>query len=345
VLAPEVSPGDHPRVLILIALTASLVATLYLVALTLVVGTAAFDMLVWQRTNLPLGPVRTAAEGQMRAMIVTAGRWSSAALLLLCIPRAGGVSSLLDDRFPLRNRFEALVFRSEWGIGLLVMLVAASLSLAGYMILSRQRRTGHLLILLGVVLIGVGSGLQGHPADAFSKLTLAPLFDGIHAVSTGAWLGAFLLLVLSERLLEPHVASPWTDPLGAMLERYFAVSGALASAVVITGLFSAATHLTTFDDITGTQYGRLLAGKVGIVAILMSFNEFHRRHAERKARTNERPQLVHTLRWEAGLIGLTLALTALLLDATPPGVNEVRSEVFRTSPKGSIEFNDVEIER
>lgn len=192
------------------------------------------------------------------------------------------------------------------------------------------------------MLLGLGAGLQGNPADAFTSLTLAPLLDGIHLVSTGAWLGAFFLLVLAERRLPAHTASPWTDPLGAMLERYFRASGALAAAVVLTGIFSAATHLTVFEDIQGTQYGRVLAGKVGIFVILMSFNEFHRRHAERKARTSERPQLVHSLRFEAGLIGLILALTALLVDTEPPGLNEVRAEVFRVAPKGSVEYNAVQ---
>jgi putative copper export protein len=128
-----------------------------------------------------------------------------------------------------------------------------------------------------------------------------------------------------------------------MLECYFGVSGALAAAVVLTGIFSAATHLNSFDDVQGTGYGQLLAGKVGIFLMVMAFNEFHRRHAERKARTPERPQLVHTLRFEAGLIVLVLALTALLLDTDPPGVNEVKAEVFRSVPKGSIELNDVDI--
>ena len=42
---------------------------------------------------------------------------------------------------------------------------------------------------------------------------------------------------------------------------------------------------------------------------------------------------------------LVLSLTVLLLDATPPGVNEVRGEVFRSAPKGSIQAEDIEIER
>jgi putative copper export protein len=124
-----------------------------------------------------------------------------------------------------------------------------------------------------------------------------------------------------------------------MIERYFRVSGALATLVILTGLFSSATHLTTFDDLQGTPYGQLLAGKVGIVVILLAFNEFHRRHAERQARTTERPQLVHTLRFQAGLIALILALTAILVDVAPPSVNEVRGEVFRAAPRGTADAN------
>ena len=341
-LAPNAPLRDHPVVQNLTALASALIATLYLLAATMLVGTAAFHFLVWRRTSLPQGPVRAAADEQVATLVLTCGKWSSAALLLLAGPRVIGIASLLDNRFPLQNRLAALVLRSEWGVGLLATVSAAALSYVGYLGVARRRAWGWPMILIGVVLLGVGAGLQGHPADAFTSLTLAPLFDGIHLVSTGGWLGCFFLLVLAERRLPAHTASPWTDPLGGMLERYFSASGALAAAVVLTGLFSAATHLTVFEDIQGTQYGRVLAGKVGIFLILMAFNEFHRRHAERKARTSERPQLVHSLRFEAGLIGLILALTALLLDADPPGENAVRAEVFRVAPRGSIELNQVQ---
>lgn len=334
--------GDHQVVQNLTALASALIATLYLMAATMLVGTAAFHFLVWRRTSLPQGPVRAAAEEQVSALVLRCGRWSAAALLLLAGPRTAGVSALLDDRFPLQSRIEALVLRSEWGIGLLATVSAAVISYLGYLGVAKRRAWGWPIVLVGIVLLGLGAGLQGHPADAFTSLTLAPFLDGIHLVSTGAWLGAFFLLVLAERRLPAHTASPWTDPLGAMLERYFRASGALAAAVVLTGIFSAATHLTVFEDVQGTQYGRVLAGKVGIFLILMSFNEFHRRHAERKARTSERPQLVHSLRFEAGLIGLILALTALLVDTEPPGLNEVRAEVFRVAPRGAVESNAVQ---
>lgn len=341
-LAPSAPVRDHPNVQNLTVFGSALIATLYLLALTMLVGTAAFHFLVWRRTSLPSGPVRAAADMQISALVLRCGKWSSLALLLLAGPRAVGVSALLDDRVALTHRMAALLLRSEWGIGLLAILSAAVLSYLGYLGVAKRRAWGWPMILVGVGLVGLGAGLQGYPNDAFAKLTLAPLFDGLHAVSTGGWLGSFILLVLAERRLPAHTSSPWTDPLGAMLERYFSVSGALAAAVVLTGIFGATTHLSGFDDIRGTLYGRILAGKVGIFLIVMAFNEFHRRHAERKARTSERPQLVHSLRFEAGLIVLVLVLSAFLLDAVPPGVNEVRAEVFRVAPKGTADMNDVQ---
>jgi putative copper export protein len=344
-LAPDTFLRDHPTVQILLPLASALIAMLYLVAIALLVGTTAFHFLVWRRTSLPVGPVRSAAEEQMFSLVTTVGIWSSIALLVLVGPRAAGVASLLDDRYTLRSRVDALVLHSEWGIGFAAMACAGVLSFVGYVAIRRRNSAGWPFVLLAIPCIAVGAGLQGHPYDAFSKLSLAPLFDGLHAVGTGAWLGSFLMLVLAERRLPPHTASPWTDPLGGMLERYFRASGALVTVVLITGLFSSSTHLTGFDDISGSLYGHLLAGKVGIVIILMSFHEMHRRHAERQARTSERARLAHTMRFQAGLIGLVLALTVLLIDATPPGVNEVRGEVFRSSPRGSIQSEDVEIER
>jgi copper transport protein len=229
------------------------------------------------------------------------------------------------------------MLRSEWGIGFAITMCAALCALIGFLMVRRHRRIGWLPVVASVPLIAVGSGLQGHPFDAFATMTAAPIFDGVHAIGIGAWLGSFVYLVLAERRVQPHTSSPWTDPLGAMIERYFRVTGALATLVILTGLFSATLHLSTFDDLQESPYGQLLAGKVGIVVILLAFNEYHRRHAERQARTTERPQLVHTLRFQAGLIGLILALTAILVDVTPPSANEVRGEVFRTAPRGAAD--------
>jgi copper transport protein len=330
---------------IFLALSTTLVGVLYMLTVVVLVGATAFHFLVWRQTALPLGPVRDATDAQMFALVVRWGRWSAAAYLALLLPRAVGVAALLDDRFPLASRVTALLFRSEWGLGLAASAIGAALALAGYALAARRRRFGWALVLASVPVLAIGTGLQGHPFDAFSTLTLAPIFDGLHAIGVGGWLGTFFFLLLAERQVQAHTASPWTDPLGAMIDRYFRVSGALGTAVLLTGLFSSSTHLTGFDDIQGSPYGRLLVGKVGIVMILLAFNEYHRRHAERLARTGERSQLAHSLRFQGALIVLIMALTTLLVDTPPPGVNEVRGEVFRTAPRGAAEAHDVEVPR
>jgi putative copper export protein len=285
--------------------------------------------------------VRNATDEQMFTLVIRWGTWSAAALLLLAGPRAVGVASLLDDRFSLANRLAVLVLRSEWGVGFAATAAAGIIALAGFVLAGTRRAIGWWLVLASVPVLAVGAGLQGHPYDAFSTLTLAPVFDGLHAVGIGGWLGSFFFLILAERRLQAHTSSPWTDPLGAMIERYFRMAGALVAVVLLTGLLSSATHLTGFDDIRGSPYGRLLAGKVAIVFIVLAFNEHLRRHAERQARTAERSQLVHTMQFQAGLILVVMALTTFLVDTPPPGVNEVRSEVFRSAQKGSLESRDV----
>ncbi|MBM3906980.1 MAG: CopD family protein [Gemmatimonadetes bacterium] len=316
------------------ALGIELVGVLYLLALVVLVGATAFHFLIWRRTALPLGPVREATDAQMFALVVRWGTWGAAAYLMLALPRAMGVAAMLDERFPLTARLTALMLRSEWGIGFAASVLAGVIAFVGYLLAARRHPIGWGLVLTSIPIVAIGAGLQSHPFNAFSTLTMAPIFDGLHAVGVGGWLGSFFLLVLAERQVQVHTASPWTDPMGAIIDRYFRVSGALGTAVLLTGLFSSATHLTGFDDIQGSPYGRLLAGKVGIVMILLAFNEYHRRHAERLARTGERSQLAHTLRFHAALILLVMALTALLVDTPPPDVNEVRSEVFRTAPRG-----------
>lgn len=333
-LAQKAPPRDHPRVEIVTALGIELVGVLYLLALVVLVGATAFHFLIWRRTALPLGPVREATDAQMFALVVRWGTWGAAAYLMLALPRAMGVAAMLDERFPLTARLTALMLRSEWGIGFAASVLAGVIAFVGYLLAARRHPIGWGLVLTSIPIVAIGAGLQSHPFNAFSTLTMAPIFDGLHAVGVGGWLGSFFLLVLAERQVQVHTASPWTDPMGAIIDRYFRVSGALGTAVLLTGLFSSATHLTGFDDIQGSPYGRLLAGKVGIVMILLAFNEYHRRHAERLARTGERSQLAHTLRFHAALILLVMALTALLVDTPPPDVNEVRSEVFRTAPRG-----------
>ena len=87
-LAPNASGRDHPAVLILFVLASELIAALYLMAITMLVGALAFHFLVWRRTNLPLGPVRTAAGERISELVLRCGKWTSLALFLLAVPRA-----------------------------------------------------------------------------------------------------------------------------------------------------------------------------------------------------------------------------------------------------------------
>ena len=111
--------------------------------------------------------------------------------------------------------------------------------------------------------------LNGHAA-AGGLTTLQIAAQWVHIVAAGAWMGGLAALLLSLRGL------PSDQKAGAVL-RFSRWAGVALAAVAATGLLRALQEVRTIDALVGTDFGRLViakSGLLGILALLGAINHF-----------------------------------------------------------------------
>lgn len=193
-----------------------------------------------------------------------------------------------------------LVRQTTWGHGWMLL---AACSLAG-MCASLVRAPLWLRAAIALV-FSVGMGGLGHAAADEAAPLWSRGLDALHVLGVGAWLGTLACMAFV-----PDIASlvSWS--------RLSALATLAAPVSVLTGLGSALRRVSSASpsEILASDYGRLLAGKIAIVAIILWLGNRHRR----QLRAREVPT-TSSVRSELVLACLTLVVTAVLTGSSPPG--------------------------
>jgi copper transport protein len=242
-------------------------------ATALAIGTVVFLLACWlpalRAAGLP-GAAAAAFAARTRRLLMLAalaGIASGVALLALQAANAGGVSvwSALDRESlqeVLRTRFGVMV-----GIGVLAWF--AVLGIAG---LRRSPAPGALAApLLAVALVPAVSGHAAADAPLGVLIT-------IHVVAISAWIGGVAVLVLGLRAATRQVeGEERMRLLGATVARFSVLAGAAVAVVLGTGI---AQSLFAIDDpaqLVDTAYGRAVALKLALFALLVGLGSHQRR--------------------------------------------------------------------
>ena len=174
-------------------------------------------------------------------------------------PYAGGL--------PLGDAFRPAVWSDVWSTRLgVVLVVRAALVLALLPVLLTARRTprpGWVTPLALVALVGIAAtpALGGH-AGVGAQSAVAVVVDTLHVLAMGVWFGGLTLLVL---LTTRDDAAEALDALPA-----WSRTATIAVLVVIfTGVARGWRELGGIAHVLDSDYGRLLAIKVGIVAVAL----------------------------------------------------------------------------
>ncbi|HYA65329.1 MAG TPA: CopD family protein [Burkholderiaceae bacterium] len=162
--------------------------------------------------------------------------------------------------------------------------------------------------LASIALLGHAAGVTG-ASGTVQRLTLA-----LHLLAAGAWLGAL------PRLWSLTDDLPVAD-LAQVLRRFSPYGIVLVSIVVITGTLSAWFRIGTAELLLSSAYGKILLGKVALVA-LMGLAALNNRNRQTPAL--ERPDLLVQAAARRGLrrsiavettLGIAVVLVAALLGA------------------------------
>jgi putative copper resistance protein D len=170
----------------------------------------------------------------------------------------------------------ALTVLSETRFGLVAMIRLALALLLGALMLWPATRL--LQMVAGAALIGTLAwiGHAGASPGAAGAAHLAA--DVLHLIAAGAWLGAlpaFALLLAMARRAE---TVGWNTVAAVAARRFSPLGIASVGTLMATGLANAWNLLSGPRDLVATEYGRLLALKLGLFAAMIGFaavNRFH----------------------------------------------------------------------
>lgn len=165
-------------------------------------------------------------------------------------------------------------------------------------------------------------GLTGHAMNG--PLPWSWLADGVHLLAAGAWVGSLpvLLLVLRRSSQTPATAhDPASSPAVALLMGFSPIALTAAGIVGLSGLARAWWLLDSPAQLVGTPYGRILLGKLVLVAAIMALGAWNwRRNVPAFARDGTAPPLQRDALLEAFVVQAVLVVTAWLVHTPPPSV-------------------------
>lgn len=171
----------------------------------------------------------------------------------------------------------------------------------------------------GVVLALAALGLVGH-TRAYPPLWLMLVTDLTHVAAGAVWFGGLVGLVISLRRLSdrPRLAAE-------VLGRFSGLAAWLLLGVALTGSVLGWRILKSWDNLVGSDFGRVLLVKIGLVALVALVAAWNRYRlmpavladtgfADRGAAAGRMRRVV---RVEALLLVGVLGLTGFLVDRTP----------------------------
>ncbi|WP_066638141.1 copper resistance CopC/CopD family protein [Bordetella sp. H567] len=236
------------------------------------------------------------------------------ALLLAAI--AVPVSLGLQGLDALAAPWSALLTRACWtaamstSYGLLVWIAEAA-ALAGlFASVAGTARRRRLLALLSTLLLGAALASSGHAATA-TVGNAARITVFLHVVAVASWLGALACLPIQLR------AGYGETP----LRRFSAAAGVIVAMLAATGLLLAWWQLRQPSDLWRTDYGRLLAGKLILVAGLLALgarNRWRWTGPTVRGDLGAMRALVRNIHWEIALAVGILCAVALWRFTPPP---------------------------
>src|SRR5262245_5448775 len=306
-------------------LVAGVVRWVALLAMAAMLGALVVDTLVLPRAIAMARARRWAVTAAVVLLVGTVGE-----LILRTSTMTGSAWAAVAAGLP------TVVERTHYGR---IWLVRAASIVAIAFLAARSRLGPRLAALALAAVVALTTALTGHLAD-WGDLTPSVALDWLHVLSASAWTGGLAVLAaISAR-------AAWSPPvLTTVAARFSRLAGVCLLAVLVTGVYNAWVQLPGLRALWTTDYGRILAVKIVLVAVLAGLgcvNRYavvarldDRRRRRGLARIFRRIELVLAgpragargrlparfiafLAAEATLAVTVFACSALLGEATPP---------------------------
>lgn len=286
------------------------------VGLVGVIGVVAFGGLVLPgatRRSAEWADVAATAAERARRIGVAIGIGLFALAFARLAAQAVAVSGAFDADVAGR-----LLIRTPWGAGWLVQVAATATWIAALVFFGRSRVPGGPLGIVAATALAFTPALSGH-AVAEGTVAVAVVADALHVVGAGGWLGSLALVLAAGIPATAHGAPERRGAaVAALVHAFSPLALGFAGILVATGGYAAWLHVGSLDALVGTDYGRTLLVKLGVLAVVFGAGAYN---FLRVKPTLEGPGDTVRLRrssiFELTVAVVVLAVTAVLV-ATPP---------------------------
>lgn len=222
-----------------------------------------------------------------------------------------------DPFVPWQDDALLLLTGTTWGR---TFMVGAALSLLLPIVLwlaRTGREAAWPVATAGVLALGAFPALTGHAAAGEGLIRFSTLAaDTLHVWAAGAWMGGLAAVLFVDRA----VARSGADPLEALVRAFSPVAIVSVTVLVGTGLFASWVHLPGISALWTEPYGRRLALKLGLVALVLALGWLNwRRRTPKLGEPGGSAALRRSAWLELAVAQLVLLITALLVRTPPPG--------------------------
>lgn len=222
-----------------------------------------------------------------------------------------------DPFVPWTEDARLLLTGTAWGTTWLVGTALAVLLLVLYGSAARRNVVGWILATLGALLLGAFPALTGH-ANTGDLRGLTLTADTLHVWAGGGWIGGLTLILFLEYRRHGDSGPPTPSRLPLLVPRFSPVAMASVAILASTGLFASWVHLTSVSDLWATSYGRWLAAKLVLVAVVLALGALNfRRLTPQLAEPDGPAAMRRAATLEFLVANAVLALTAVLTRTSP----------------------------
>jgi putative copper export protein/mono/diheme cytochrome c family protein len=224
-------------------------------------------------------------------------------------------ASIADAETPLETlKAIPAVLTNTW-FGTMVGARLAALAAAALLATYQPRRRW-----LAAACAGLALSLQAghsHAAAMYQGLSWLLLFDWLHILAAGIWLGTLPGLALLIRRLEPAAAA-------IAVRRFSPVAAACVATIAASALFQAWVLIGSIPGLVGTANGWFACLKLVLFCVLIAFAAANRTRFTPALRGARDREAAATLRYSIiteTLVGLLVVLAAGFLTSLPPAMH------------------------
>ncbi|HET7801781.1 MAG TPA: cytochrome c oxidase assembly protein [Humibacillus xanthopallidus] len=248
----------------------------------------------------------------LKVATASAFTWALAAAVGVVLTFADAAGMPLSD-----PTFGAQLTGSVWSIetlrvGLLSAVAAFVVASGAALATSRAATVALTVVALFGVLVLAPAGHAGGSSDHETAVNAL----GAHLVGVSLWLGGLLGLVVLRRALG--------DSLGVVARRYSTLALWCFVIVGVSGVMSASTRLSGWQDLT-TDYGLLVVAKVLAFVALGAAGWWHRRAMLDRIDAGGRRAFARLAAGETVVMGVAVGIATALARTAPP-VPETESD-------------------